>query len=266
VDSSGNFYIAVGSVVRKVGASSTQPSAEPIISSNGVLNGGSFEPGISPNSWVTIQGTNFSSSTANWTVTGGVLPTMVDGVSVSIGGSPAYVDYVSPTQINVLTPPDLTDQFPTVVVTNSAGSSAAATAFSQPEMPAFFVWPNNQVVATHTDFSWAVKNGTFPGVTTVPAKPGETIILWGTGFGPTTPETPKGVIVPSDKTYSSTAVPTVEVNLVSAMVYGAALAPGFAGLYQLAFQVPASLADGDYQVFATVGAPSGNVPMLTVQQ
>jgi uncharacterized protein (TIGR03437 family) len=122
------------------------------------------------------------------------------------------------------------------------------------------------VVATHSDFTWAVKNGTFPGTTTVPAKPGETIILWGTGFGPTSPATPVGVIVPSDQTYSTTAVPTVEVNLVPATVYGAALAPGFAGLYQLAFQVPASLSDGTYQVFATVGTPSGNVPMLTVQQ
>jgi hypothetical protein len=34
----------------------------------------------------------------------------------------------------------------------------------------------------------------------------------------------------------------------------------------MAFQVPAALADGDYQVFATVGVPSANVPTLTVQQ
>jgi uncharacterized protein (TIGR03437 family) len=132
-------------------------------------------------------------------------------------------------------------------------------------MLAFFTWPSNQVVATHEDFTWAVQNGTFPGTTTVAAKPGETIILRGTGFGPTTPAIPAGVIVPSDKTCSTTAAPTVLLNLVNATVYGAALAPGFAGLYQLAFQVPASLPDGDYQVFATVGVASGNVPMLTVK-
>ena len=266
LDSTGNLYIASGSTVRKVTASTSQPSARPIISSNGVVNGASFNLGISPNSWVTIDGTNFSNRTDSWTVTGGVLPTSLDGVTVSVGGLPAYVDYISPTQINVLTPEDLTDQFPTVIVTNSVGSSAPSTVFSQREMPAFFTWPGNQVVATHEDFTWAVKNGTFPGTTTVAAKPGETIILWGTGFGPTMPATPAGVIVSSDKTYSTTAVPTVLLDLVSTTVYGAALAPGFAGLYQLAFQVPASLADGDYQVIATVGVPSGNVPMLTVQQ
>jgi uncharacterized protein (TIGR03437 family) len=266
LDSGGNLYIATSAAIRKVTASSIQPSAEPIISANGVLNGASFELGISPNSWVTIQGTNFTTVTNTWTITGGVLPTMLDGVSVSFDGLPGYVDYISPTQINVLTPPNLTDQFPMVMVTNTVGSSVAQLAISEPENPAFFIWPDNQVVATHSDFTWAVKNGTFPGTTTVPAKPGEAIILWGTGFGPTSPATPVGVIVPSDQTYSTTAVPTVEVNLVPATVYGAALAPGFAGLYQLAFQVPASLSDGTYQVFATVGTPSGNVPMLTVQQ
>ena len=267
LDSSGNLYIATSGAIRKVGASATQPSAKPIISAtNGVVNGATFLPGISPNSWVTIQGSNLSADTNYWTVTDGVLPTSLDGVSVSFGGLPAYVSFISPNQINVLTPAGLTDQFPMVTVTNSAGASVAETAFSNQYMPAFFLWPNNQVVATHQDFSFAVKNGTFPGVTTVPAKPGETIILWGTGFGPTSPAVPQGVTVPTDKSYSTVAVPTVELNLVNATVYGAALAPGFAGLYQLAFQVPSSLSDGDYQVFATVGAPSGNVPMLTVQQ
>jgi len=74
------------------------------------------------------------------------------------------------------------------------------------------------------------------------------------------------MIVPADQTYYTTTVPTVEVNLVNAPGALAALAPGFAGLYQLSFQVPASLPNGTYQLFATVGSPAANVPMLTVQQ
>jgi len=190
-------------------------------------------------------------------------------VSVSMDGVAAYVAYVSPGQINVLSPANLTDAFPMVVVTNSAGSSAPATAFNNTYFPAFFVFANsnNQVVATHEDFSLAAANGTFPGTTTVPAKPGEVIILWGTGFGPTTPVAPPGITTPATQTYSTTALPTISVNLVSATVYGAALAPGYAGLYQVAFQVPASLPNGTYQVvFNIAGAPSTNVPMLTVHQ
>ncbi len=265
VDASGNFYIAVASVVRKVSATGVAPSAKPAISSQGVLNGGSFVSGISPNSWVTIQGTNLSAKTDVWTVSGGVLPTSLDGVSVTIDGLPAFVYYVSPTQINVLSPVNLTNQFPQVVVTNSAGASAPATVFSQPQMPAFFTWPNNQVVATHADFTFAAKNGTFAGLTTVPAKPGETIILWGTGFGASNPVAPNGMTVPATATYSLPKLPTVELNQTQATVYGAALAPGFAGLWQLAFQVPAAMPNGDTQVFAVIsGTPGTNVPTLTV--
>jgi len=50
------------------------------------------------------------------------------------------------------------------------------------EQPAFFQW-GNYAVATRQDFSLAVKNGTLPGTTTVRAKPGDVIILWGSGFG-----------------------------------------------------------------------------------
>ena len=268
LDPSGNIYIATtGAKVRKVSAASAPPSALPIIStSTGVVNGASFTLGIAPYTWVTINGTNFSTQPAQWTVTNGVLPTSVNGVSVTFDGLPGYVSYVSPTQINVLTPPNLTSQTPLVVVTNSVGSSAPYLAISLGGMPAFFTWPNNQVVATHADFSLAVANGTFSGLTTVPAKPGETIILWGTGFGATTPDAPLGVVIPSSPAYPTTAAPTVQVNLLNAVVYGAALAPGFAGLYQLAFQVPLSLPDGTYQVFATVGSPANNVPMLAVHQ
>jgi uncharacterized protein (TIGR03437 family) len=101
----------------------------------------------------------------------------------------------------------------------------------------------------------------------VPAKPGDVIILWGTGFGPTTPAAPVGEETPSGTTYSTSTLPTVEIDNVSAKVYGAALAPGFAGLYQVAIQVPATLGNGNWPIVATIGgvsSPSGAV--LTVQQ
>jgi uncharacterized protein (TIGR03437 family) len=51
------------------------------------------------------------------------------------------------------------------------------------------------------------------------------------------------------------------------MVYGAALAPGFAGLYQIAIQVPSSIPNGDWPIQATIGgvqSPAG--VLLSVQQ
>ena len=68
--------------------------------------------------------------------------------------------------------------------------------------------------------------------------------------------------MPGDKLYSTSALPTVTINNVAATVYGAALTAGYAGLYQVAIQVPTSLADGDWPLVATIGgvaSPSGVV-------
>ncbi|HEX3879925.1 MAG TPA: hypothetical protein VHW24_23240, partial [Bryobacteraceae bacterium] len=95
-------------------------------------------------------------------------------------------------------------------------------------------------------------------------KPGDVIILWGTGFGPTNPAAPDGMQVPSTATYSTAPV-SVMIGGQAAIVYGAALAPGFAGLYQVAIQIPASLANGDYPVIATVGGQkSPSTTLITV--
>ena len=263
VDSTGSvLYIATGAqnLVRKV----TFPSV-PTISS--AVNGASFQPSIVPNSWATLKGSGLAATTDTWAnaIVDGKLPITLDDVKVTIGGEPAYVNYISAGQINLLVP-DVAPGPRQVVVTNSAGTSSAFTANVTQYGPAFFPWPNNQVVATRQDFSWAVKNGTFAGTTTTAAKAGDTMILWGTGFGPTSPPAPVGVVTPNDQTYSTAILPTVSVGGMAATVYGAALAPGFAGLYQIAIQVPTALGNGDWPVLAAIGgeqSPAGIV--LAVQ-
>jgi uncharacterized protein (TIGR03437 family) len=149
-----------------------------------------------------------------------------------------------------------------VTVTTPGGSSSTFAATASIYGPAFFLWPNNQVVATRTDYSLAVKDGTFPGATTVAATPGDVLILWGTGFGPTTPAVTPGVQVPADKTYSTSTLPTVTINGTQVTVYGAALASGFAGLYQVAIQVPSNMADGDWPVQVSIGGAASTVSMV----
>jgi uncharacterized protein (TIGR03437 family) len=249
------------------GTITTGPPLPAISSPGGVVNGASFQPGISPGSWITISGTSLSSIKDTWdnSIVNGALPTTLDAVSVSVGGQPAYVQYISPTQINALAP-DVPPGTVAVTVTNSNGASQSVNAQLSAETPAFFQW-GTYAVATHQDFTYAVKNGTFSGTTTIPAAPGDVIILWGTGFGPTSPAAPAGVETPSTATYNTANTVSVTVGDKTATVYGAALASGYAGLYQIAIQIPASLANGDYPVVATInGVQSPATTLITVQQ
>src|SRR5450759_3337128 len=158
----------------------------PSIDVGGVVSGASFQPGIVPGSWLTIQGSNLSpvTDTLDKAIVNGNLPTALDGVSVNVGSKAAYVYFISPGQINVQAPDVGTGSVP-VTVTTPTGTSVAVTADVVAQSPAFFLWPGSQAVATrNSDASLAVKDGTFPGATTVAAKPGDVLILWGTGFGP----------------------------------------------------------------------------------
>ncbi len=237
------------------------------LSISGVSNAASGLAAIAPNAWVSIYGSNCMAAgfSDDWSksISNGNLPTSLDGVSVSVGGMPAYVSYISPGQINILTPNVAAGSAP-VTVTAPNGSTAQVTVTSQQFSPAFFPWPNGQPVATHLDYSWAAKNGTFAGAATVPAKPGEYIILWGTGFGPTTPAAPTGVTVPATTTYNAANAVSVTIGSATASVYGTALASGFAGLYQVVAMVPSTLSNGDYPLVATVGGVATATTTLTV--
>ena len=78
---------------------------------------------------------------------------------------------------------------------------------------------------------------------------------------------PSGTALPSDRAYPAATTPTVAINNVPATVFGAALAPGFAGLYQVAIQVPGNLTDGDWPLVATVaGVQSPSTAVLAIRK
>jgi uncharacterized protein (TIGR03437 family) len=235
----------------------------------GVVNAASFQSGVAAGAWVTIQGTNLANSTRSWRadeIVNGALPEQLDGVGVTINGNPAYVSYISPTQINVQAPSDSSVGPVSVQVTNNGATSNSFTAQLQTASPAFFLWSGKYAVATRADYSLAAPAGLFTGVNTVPAKPGEVIILWGTGFGATDPSLSAGKQAPSDQLYAVANPVSVTIGGVPAQVVGAALTPGNAGLYQIAVQVPASLADGDQPVVAQVsGVQSPSDVYISVQ-
>ena len=241
----------------------TPAGSGPSISS--VSNAAGRQAGVFPGSFISVYGSGFTTiSYDDWTnsITNGLLPTQLDGVSVSVGGKPAYIYAISPGQINAQAP-DIPVGNTQVTVTNSSGTSSPFATTAQQVAPAFWPWPASQPVATHNDFTIAAKNGTIPQQSTVPAKPGEVITLWGTGFGATNPPVPAGQ-VPGNNAGAPTQTATVTLGGADVTVISSVISP-YPGDYQVAIQIPASQADGDYPVIASInGVPSPSY-MLTVQ-
>ena len=234
-------------------------AAPTISSTGGVVNGASFQAGIMQNSWFTISGTNLASSSRTWTsaeLAGGKLPTSLDGTGVTVNGKPAYIYYISPTQINALSPADDSQGPVEVKVTSNGLSSGAVTAQLNALSPAFFTFDGAYLAATHADNGLLGKAGLFASAptATTPAKPGETIILYGTGFGATNPAITAGQL--TDKLASLSVQPVITIGGVEAAVAFAGLVPPYAGLYQFNVVVPDSLANGDQPVVARIGGAS----------
>jgi uncharacterized protein (TIGR03118 family) len=256
-----SLYFAAGPSQQKHGLFGIIVS-NPIITGN-VVNAGTAGAEIAPNTFVSIQGGSLATTTRTWAsadFSGSNLPTALDNVSVSVNGQPAFVYFVSPRQINILTPVNMPAGSPVQIVVNDNGltgptMSVPTAAFG----PAFFLLGGKYGAAVHT-------NGTIVGPTTLvannstPAKPGESIVLFATGLGATTPATPNGQIVSTPATLAAPA--TVEIGGAAATVTYSGLTA--TGLYQINAVVPSSAPDGDNPLTVTVGGYTSPVVQINI--
>ena len=118
------------------------------------------------------------------------------------------------------------------------------------------------IAAVHADGVYLGKPGLYEGLNFRPGKPGDIVVLYGTGFGPTNPATPATDAVSQPGRLTNPV--TVRIGGVVAEVQWAGLVA--AGLHQLNVVVP-NVADGDQLVVAEVGGSQtkGN-SFITVQR
>jgi uncharacterized protein (TIGR03118 family) len=233
--------------------------ANPNVSANQITNAAQPDAGISANSFVMIKGTNLAATKRSWQSAdfqGNKLPTSLDGVTVTINGEPAYVSYISPVQINLITPANLPASGSLeVVVSNNSLTSSTQTVTAQAVAPSLFLFNSDKYVAAqHLNYSLVGPTTLFPNSST-PAAPGETVILYGNGF-----TTPMGV-APGEVVTAPVelaALPIVMVNNQNAsVVYAGLIAQG---LYQINVTLPSPLPDGDQPVVVQYGgatSPAG---------
>ena len=248
------------------------PAGTPVIT--GITNAASFQPVFAPNTYISIFGSGLSNSTRSWAasdfVNGVQLPPALDGVSVMVNGAPAYVEFVSPTQINIITPPIATTGNGIPLVVNVRGQQPATAWLAvQATAPAFFTWQpatsesGKYLVAQHADYSNVGKIGLFPNQPasyTTPAKPGETIILYGTGFAQADPVS--GFI--TDKIYGLSAPTAATVGGLPAQIQFAGLIPGFAQFYQVNITIPATAPDGDATLLFNLDGTLSTAGLITI--
>lgn len=247
---------------------SVPSAAAPLITS--VTNAYGTSSTIAPNTWVAIKGLGLGPlsdyriwQAADFTLNdflGYLMPTALDGASVTLNGENAYVYYVSPSQLNVLTPPDLTPGTVQINVTAGGQMSAAFTAQAQSISPSFFAFDGTHVVAQHLNYTDVGPTTLYPGSTT-PAQPGETVILYANGFGATSSPIVKGL---EQQSGDLPALPVVQIGGSTAKVLGAALVTP--GLYQFNVIVPLSVPNGDNTLTAQYGGQTTQAGVvLTVQ-
>jgi uncharacterized protein (TIGR03437 family) len=230
-----------------------------------VANAEGQSPTIALNTWVEIKGTNLAPANDSRTwqpsdFANNQMPTELDGVSASVNGKDAYIYYISPTQVNILTPPNVIQGPVTVVLANGAASTAF-TAQAQPLSPSFFVFDGVHVAGVHLDGSDIGPATLYPGQTT-PAKPGEAVELFANGFGPTSEPVIAGSTTQSG---SLSPLPAVKIGGIPATVLFAGLvAPGE---FQFNVVVPSNAPDGDQLLTATCdGLQTQSGVVITIQQ
>jgi uncharacterized protein (TIGR03437 family) len=230
-----------------------------------VTDGAAFQPGFANGNWVTITGYGLANTTRIWQGSDFVndqLPTALDGVRVNIQGQLGYPYFISPTQINVLAPDNpLTNTRFGINVINNGVNSNQFVANSRGRNPEFFRFDGRNIAAVHLDGTLVGKVGLFPGVTTRPARPGDTIQLFGTGCGATTPSISAGRLV---------TVAAGVTEAVSLIIGGKPANVTFAGqvgsgLCQVNAEVP-QLTSGDAEVVLTIGGfTSSDAAFIAVQ-
>ncbi|MCX6629570.1 MAG: hypothetical protein NTW28_18280 [Candidatus Solibacter sp.] len=239
------------------------PLPKPGIAAGGVVDAAGGGRAIAPGTWVSLFGTSLATTTRAWRdadFQNGRLPTTLDGVSVTINGKPAAVAFISPLQINVLAPDDTVTGLVPVRVTNAMGTSDAVV-LQQTAAPALFQFSGTKYAAgTHADGSYLAG----PGISGTAARVGETIVLYGTGFGATQPPISATALVPAPLSLARPEDLRVRIGgLDAAMAYAGLISPG---VYQFNVVVP-QVGEGDQSVVAELrGLLTQPNLLLTVQR
>jgi uncharacterized protein (TIGR03437 family) len=219
------------------------PTGSVYLNPTGIVNAASYSPftaGISDGEYLALFGNNLAPSPAS--APNLPLPTILNGVQVTINGTPVPINYVSPGQLDVVVPLGNTFPLAQIQVTNNGVASNIVTELVNATTPGVFTssYGLGYAIAEHA-------NGLLVSPSS-PAQPGETVITYASGLGTVFPTVMDGSAAPATPLSTTSNAITLDVGGVPAPVTAysfTGLAPGFAGLYQVNVTIPSTAAAGD---------------------
>jgi uncharacterized protein (TIGR03437 family) len=232
-------------------------------------------------------------------ITTGYQTTTAQGVSVTFNGTaaPLFALVTEQSQINLIVPSELPTtgtvqvqlttpsgaglNFPLLMAAAVPGiflitdpaNPTADIALAQFANTIWLVMPTSAATALQLAQNCTVSKANPLSSCGQPAAPGDYLVLYTTGLGEATPNgdpngapLATGVPAPADGSvlYETVATPTIKVGGVAAASLFSGVVPGFAGLYQIDFQVPTTgVTEGD-SVPITVSMPGSTMGTATL--
>lgn len=214
-------------------------SQMPWYSAETVVSYASLKPGpVSPYSLVTIFGRNLSWETRHRvsSETENFLPVILPGshVTVMVNGLAAPVEMVSPEQVVFVMPPIMGAGKADVRLVHAGRAGPAVSVEIAQFAPALYLIQNGVALARrYATFDWATPES--------PALPGEHVILYATGLGPTRPTVEYRRIPRAYAPIAARKDLVVWLNdqpLPEEEVGYAGIMPGFPGIYEIHLRLP----------------------------
>ncbi len=239
-----------------------------------VVDAAQFKTAIAPGGLITIYGTDFQTAGNKRAVGPGDIrnnqfPQILGCIGVQVNGQAIPITYAQFDQINAQLPAGAPTGPVQVRVIANPGSpnefdGDTGTVTIQNYAPAFFTFNGSSVAALSTNYVPVAD----PSVVSTghPAKPGDVVLLYATGLGPTSPGFAAGVILDPSTTAPLPAGTAFSITIggttltPSNVLYAGATPGSISGLYQINARVPASTPDGDIPISISAGgvaSPAG---------
>jgi uncharacterized protein (TIGR03437 family) len=270
-------------VIGPTGATMTLPfdgyaRVPPAINAGGIVDAASFKlTTVAPGSWISVFGTNMTDTTQGASGVNGAfalcsacnvvnqpLPMGIDGAAFSFDTSaqslPGRINYVSPGQLNLQVPWELSGSAAAVKVIVNYTYSGLYTLALGTYSPGFFVIDSANDVAA-LDLSYHLVDSSNP------VARGSYVQLYLNGLGPVTHQPGDGLAAPGPPNLAmTTATPTITIGGQPAPnVQFSGLAPGFVSLYQVNAQVPTGISAGAQPITCAIGGVTSAIAQLYVK-